>query len=83
MSRDALEKAWELVLKGRYLPCGQCKQAVNPNDKCPLSFHDHNADNCQYWNNSQDTPALNQGRGFAYSTMTGDNEFQQYNPEDM
>tara|TARA_R100000152_G_C6770213_1_gene196305 strand:+ start:1020 stop:1268 length:249 start_codon:yes stop_codon:yes gene_type:complete len=81
MSRDALEKAWELVLKGRNLPCGQCKQAVNPNDKCPL--WDHNAIDCAYWERSQDAPALKQGKGFAYSVMTGDSEFQQYNPEDM
>jgi len=90
MSRDALEKAWQLVLKSKYLPCGHCKQVLRPNDPCPMegmrrdgTRYIHAANECDYWKNSQSTGRLSTGYGdgpLAYSTIDGANEFQQYSP---
>jgi|TARA_E500000305_G_C3864252_1_gene162068 hypothetical protein len=83
MSREALEKAWQLMLKSKYLPCGECKQVLGPNDICPKEGMMHTAGKCEYWHNTQNAGRLSTGYGdgpFAYSSIDGANEFQQYSP---
>jgi len=80
MSREALERAWELVLKSGYLPCGECKQTLGPNDLCPSpkTGHDHLAKDCFFWDNTQATARLRENPGFAFSSIDGANELQIY-----
>ena len=90
MTKEALEKAWQFVLKSGYLPCGQCKQVLRPNDSCPMegmrrdgTRYIHAANECPFWNNTQNTLPLKEGKGLAYAATDGANEHQVYNPEDM